>query len=460
MVPKRRCKSVAHPVVARKNPKRECNIFSDVESIQQVEEKIAKPAPKPSQVTSTTELVDNTNEVSTDATGVLSVVSFNSSTNNGESDTDDQLWEEVHLYNDGNFELPTGDQLSRILCHVNTSAAGEVQVLKKITQWAETENAEFLTLFHRKFGVVNVINFLKMVLNDNTNIVGASLLFSNIEWASRAIESVCYNGGEDKVIYDIAKKITTTAIEFDGMDMLTSVSKKCTCSVNASKHVAKRRNDSVLLSKQRALAAVWATLANMSELISTHDTSERRVTNEAVNKVLNAGVDVIIQVTSVETYRNMEIRMNALHTLKELVVRGYVEREHIEKCDVVFKIVGFFQNRIEKVESKLSETALEMAIRLFSWCHMKDLLDGNDFHRLLPLCISSLKQYAQSNMKIRERAVDLIHGACLTMTDSTMIEEAGAMEVLGEMLAMNAVGQCEKDCIRSVIVHMFGKLNS
>ena len=81
-------------------------------------------------------------------------------------------------------------------------------------------------------------------------------------------------------------------------------------------------------------------------------------------------------------------------------------------------------------------------------------------HRLLPLCILSLKQYARSNMKIRERAVDLIHGACLTMTDSTMIEEAGATEVLGEMLAMNAVGQCEKDCIHSVIVHMFGKLNS
>ena len=87
---------------------------------------------------------------------------------------------------------------------------------------------------------------------------------------------------------------------------------------------------------------------------------------------------------------------------------------------------------------------------------MKDLLDGNDFHRLLPLCVSSLKLYAQSNMKIRERAVLLINGACLTMIDSTVIEEAGAIEVLGAMLAMNVVSQCEKESIRSAIVNMMG----
>jgi hypothetical protein len=338
-----------------------------------------------------------------------------------------------------NDELPsTTSELMKVLCSIISdryTREEALYTLARLSKWAETEKGNFLKLFHKCNGILIVLNFLINIMNDG-NCVG-QVRMECIEKAAQVIRSVIYPG-ENKVNEDIAKKISKSLIECDGINTL----------INATEEY----NGGEDVHELNALYFVWKALVN----ITTFETDV--MTEDTINKdqaiaLFDTGIDVISQLKSVDgdvALETLEFVFGVLNNCT-MLLRNYVTTKYFRDKDILSKCLEVFKidNDSDSWTCR-SENAMEATILFFNTCRFKRLLAGSsDYEILLPLLVMVLKVHP-SNDEIRNKSMHVIHDACLFVNDRKIIERSGAVEVLGALLASDDINEAEKHKVRTL----------
>ncbi|OEU06746.1 hypothetical protein FRACYDRAFT_253515 [Fragilariopsis cylindrus CCMP1102] len=336
-----------------------------------------------------------------------------------------------------NDDLPsTTSELMEVLCGIISdryTREEALYTLERLLKWTCTKNGNILRLFHACNGVLIVLNFIKKTMNDG-NCVG-QVRMECIGKAAQAIRGVIYRG-ENNVNKDIAKKISKSLIECDGINTL----------INASEEY----NGGEDVHELNALYFVWMVLKNITAF------KIDVMTGDGINKdqtiaLFDTGIDVISQLKSVHGDVASEILELVFGALNNCIKfsRSYVTTKYFQDKDILSKCLEVFKTDDDSdTWTCRSEKAMEATILFFyNCCFRKLLVRSSDYEILLPLLVMVLK-VLPTHDEIRNKAVYVICDACSFVNDRKIIERSGAMEVLGALLASENINEAEKNKVR------------
>ena len=171
--------------------------------------------------------------------------------------------------------------------------------------------------------------------------------------------------------------------------------------------------------------------------------------SERANSLLNAGLDIICKLKTIDTDVVSETVYNIFTTLTGLVECDNVTNEQFEEKKVLSKCIEIFQKN--DGWHYRSESVMQEAIEFFdSLCRWKKLVDkDSDYELLVPLLIFGMKQFPEST-SIRKNVLRLIEHACETMKNKKLIEKI-AMEGLSGLFARNDINEVEMTEVRTVM---------
>ena len=361
--------------------------------------------------------------VSVSATGSVNAVAVTPSSNSSANNN-----------NSNNNELPsTTFELAEVLCNIVSdrySRDEKLCTLERLHKWAQTEDGEFLKLFHACSGVLSVLNFIKKTMN-NGNCVG-QVRMDCIEKAAQIIIHSTYSG-TNKVNKKIATKIVTSLMECDGINTL----------INASEEY----NGGEDVPQLKALRFTWGALNNI--------TSKMDAMKDAINKyqaiaLFDTGIDIISQLKSIDGGVASGTLGSVFGTLYNVVFCNYVTKKYLQDKDILSKYLEVFK-KDDGTWTCRSEIVMAGAITFINCCRSKKLLDkSSDYEIILPLLVIGLKKYP-TNDEIRRRSFYLIGSACSTVNDRKIIETSGVMEALVALLVSDAINEAVRDKVRALI---------
>lgn len=342
---------------------------------------------------------------------------------------------EIYTNENGEIiELPSPRQLSKelgkIVATQHFSGAESLRALEKLSEWARTQDSTLLKHFLTYGGVVKVVDFLREQIEDPG--IEGEFLMESIQKACDVICNVCYVG-KYGINEDIAVVNATVVVKYEGIETL----------LLASHEYNETNKESSLALK--ASEGVWNAIMNV------YCNAEAAITKTISMLVLDAGIEMMGLVGSVDDSIAVETLANVFNTFYRITYHGYVTNEEFQKKDILSHCLKVFTRDVTCSEG--DEELLEEAISFFYGCHEKALFTkSSDYERVLPLCVMGLREFAQDNDNIREWATKLLDGACSNVQNKESIMMAeGAIEALAPFLTSKDVGAAEKDELRKLI---------
>jgi len=377
--------------------------------------------------------------------------------------------------NDDSKKLPTTIELSKELCiivdHRHYSREDDsMRTLGTLLEWADTEDSTYLHNFDAYGGVLKLLDFIQTTLVDeetNKDDVAGTICMGCIGKAACCIANVIYLG-EDNTNVAIATKMTTTLVNYNGIqtllianNVLLLISTDDTVFSHSSQHLD-------------AAKAIWGAFKNITyivdkdvmkkeQAIELFDSAMRMIRTLVVRNYTDP--DINTNDTNMTTASNTA--RNIFDTLTNLVLHNYItkeefkDKEALSKC---LKAVAMVPNNNKKNNTNdnnnknnttPSSLLLKSIIVFLQACSKNDLLEhGNasDYESIVPLCVSCLKE-CSTNPTIRTFVVDLLTEACNSSNNNNkMIEKAGALEALSLLVTSIYINEDEKKNVRSLIV--------
>jgi hypothetical protein len=350
--------------------------------------------------------------------------------------------EETHIdKNDEELDLPSHKELSKELCKIVATEhyTGEESLLalEKLSKWAHTQDSTLLKHFLTYGGVVKVVDFLNEQIENANNSKQAShrsgCLMEAIHKAADVICNVCFVG-KHGINEDIAVVNATVVVKYGGIETLLLASDAF--------------NKSEMKTEPRALKAaeaIWNAIMNV------YCNAEAAVTKAISILVLDASIETMSAVGSIDHPIASETLANVFNSLYRITYHDFVTKEEFHQSDLLKHCLSVFKRDVTSSEG--DEELLEEAISFLYGCHEKGILDkGADYECVLPLCVMGLREFAHDNDNIREWASKLLDGACSNIEKKESIVMAeGAIEALAPFLTFQDVDATEKEFLRNLI---------
>ena len=338
--------------------------------------------------------------------------------------------------NEDNANLPSHREISKTLCKLvateHYSGLESLIALEKLSKWAHTQDSNLLKHFLTYGGVVKVVDFM----DEQIDIVGASretYLMESIHKAADVICNVCFVG-KHGINEDIAVVNATVVVKYGGIETLVKASNAYNrCGI---------RDDPVAL---KAAEGVWNAIMNV------YCNAEAAVTKEISTSVLDAAIEMMSVIGSVDHAIATETLANVFNSLYRIIYHDFVSTEEFHEKDLLNQCLNIFKRDVKSSEG--DEELLEEAMSFLYGCHEKSLLNkGSDYESVLPLCVMGLREFALDNDNIREWASKLLDGACSNIENKASIMMAeGAIEAIAPFLTYQDVGPDDKEFMRNLI---------
>ncbi|VEU36431.1 unnamed protein product [Pseudo-nitzschia multistriata] len=330
--------------------------------------------------------------------------------------------------------LPSHRELSKELCKIvatdHYSGAEFLRALERLAEWAHTQDTNLLKHFLTYGGVVKVVDFLREQIEDPR--CEGEFLMECIHKACDVICNVCFVG-KFGINEDIAVVNATVVVKYEGIETL----------LMASNEYNEANKDHPLALK--AAEGVWNAIMNV------YCNAETAMTKKLSMLVLDAGLQMLARIGSVDHPVAAETIANVFNTFYRITYHGYVTNEEFQKLDILTHCLDVFKRDVTSSDG--DEELLEEAISFFYGCHEKTLFGkSSDYERVLPLCVMGLREFAYDNANIREWATKLLDGACSNIQKKeTIMMAEGAIEALAPLLTAKDVDTAEKDEVRKLI---------
>lgn len=338
------------------------------------------------------------------------------------------------------IELPTHKELSKTLCKIvateHYSGRESLFALEQLSKWAHTQESNLLKHFLTYGGVVKVIDYL----DEQIDAAGAKpprpgdFLLKAIHKAADVICNVCFVG-KHGINEDIAIVNATVVVKYGGIETLLRAS-DCYNKSHA-------KNDPIAL---KAVEGIWNAIMNV------YCNAEAAVTKEISIMVVDAAVEIMSGIGSVDHAIATETLANVFNSLYRITYHGFVSKEEFQQKKLLTHCLNVFKRDVT-TSSEGDEELLEEAISFLYGCHEKCLLrKGSDYESVLPLCVLGLREFAEDNENIREWASKLLDGACSNIENRSSIMMAeGAIEVIAPFLTFKEVDEEDKEFMRNLI---------
>jgi len=344
--------------------------------------------------------------------------------------------EEIYRNKDGEeIILPSFKKLSKELCKIvateHYSGQESLRTLDKLSEWAHTQDSNLLKHFLTYGGVVKVVDFLNEQIEDDA--CEGDYLMESIHKAADVICNVCFVG-KHGINEDIAVVNATVVVKYGGIQTLLLASDAYTRSNN--------KNDRLAL---KAAEGVWNAIMNV------YCNAEAAVTKRDSLLVLDASVEMMSSVGSIDDPIAAETLANVFNSLYRITYHDFVTKEEFQQKEILKHCLGVFKRDVTSSEG--DEELLEEVMSFLYGCHEMNLFDkGADYERVLPLCVMGLREFAHANDNIRQWATKLLDGACsnIEKKESMMMAE-GAIEVLAPFLTSKDIDAAEKEELRNLI---------
>lgn len=197
----------------------------------------------------------------------------------------------------------------------------------------------------------------------------------------------------------------------------------------------------------KASEGVWNAIMNV------YCNAEAAITKTISMLVLDAGLQMLARIGSVDHPIAAETIANVFNTFYRITYHNYLTRDEFRQMNILTHCLDIFKRDVV-TSSEGDEELLEEAISFLHGCHEKGLFvtQSADYERVLPLCVMGLREYARDNANIREWATKLLDGACSNVhKKETIMLAEGAIEALAPFLTSEDVDAAEKDVMRKLI---------
>jgi hypothetical protein len=355
------------------------------------------------------------------------------------SNNDDSVSTADEVDVDDRIELPTQNEISKYLCHIDICASTghsmfcreeALVALDKLGKWAYSEDSTFFENFDTFGGVARVLYFLRSVADNETCDGVVRMKF--IRKAVRLTARVCFLG-VNETIMDIVKKNATNVVYVGGIETLLLASNECKADMSNSRSTLK------------IVSLIWYTLSSITCL------ARDMIVHDRAYCIFICCVDIIGHLRSVTDPMTYEILCDVLDTFNNIMVVDHIDltkefkgKAILSKCLEIFKKDG-------TMFSCENDVMMSAVIDFLDTCQHKELLnEDSDQESFVYLCIIGLKEFP-ANDEIRKKVVKLLDGACSTIYNKKIIERAGTMVGLAPLLTSDDIDEVEKDNVRGLM---------
>ncbi|OEU11803.1 hypothetical protein FRACYDRAFT_244927 [Fragilariopsis cylindrus CCMP1102] len=337
-------------------------------------------------------------------------------------------------------ELPTSIELSKELCKIvdtdHYSRDESLCALKNLSMWSYTEDSRFFKYFAFHGGIVKVLDFLTIILEEPELAIGTNSM-ECIEFAANIVGNVCYEG-KDGVNSDISLEIATTAVKYDKLGTLLRANNECNDFENNISHL-------------KAVKDIWTTFTNIIACNGILDL----IGKEQTMHLFDAGMDIIKKLKFINVRHTIAITTNiggpvfdALNYIfygtNYVTYNEFKDRNFLSHCLNIFK-------KDDGTWVYGSEELIQSAINCIDTCHNKKLFAGiTDYESILPLCVLCLKEFS-TNDEIRVNVRRLLAGACSSRVNNRAIEKTGVLEDIVPLLNSDIIDDDEKTKWRDIV---------
>jgi hypothetical protein len=336
-------------------------------------------------------------------------------------------------------ELPASIELSKELCKIvdtdHYSRDESLCTLKNLSRWSYTEDSRFLKYFAFHGGIVKVLDFLTIILEEPELAIGTNSM-ECIGFAASTVGNVCYEG-KDGINSNISLDIVTTAVKYDALGTLLRANNECNDFENN-------------ISRLEAVKNIWISFVNIIVGNGILDL----IGKEQTMHLFDAGMDIIKKLKFINDRHTIAITTNvggpvfdALNNIfygtNYVTYNECKDRNFLSHCLNVFK-------KDDGTWIYGSEELIRRAINCIDTCHSKKLFTGiKDYESILPLCVLCLKEFP-TNDKIRANVRRLLTGACSSRVNNRTIEKTGVLEDIVPLLTSDTIDDDEKTKWRDI----------
>jgi hypothetical protein len=340
---------------------------------------------------------------------------------------------------ESDVELPTSVELSKELCKIVDTDRylrdDSLCALKKLGRWSYTEDSKFLKDFAFYGGIVKVLDFLAIILEEHESAIGTNSM-ACIEFAASIVCNVCYDG-KDGINSDISLDIATTAVKYDKLGTLLRADNKCDDFENNTSHL-------------EAVKDIWMTFVNIIACNGILDL----IGKEQTMHLFDSGMDIIKKLRLINDGHSIAITTNIgglvfdalnniFHGTNYVTYNEFKNGNFLSHCLNVFK-------KDDNNWVYGSEELIQRAINFIDTCHNKKLFARKkDFESILPLCVLCLKEFS-TNDEIRANVRRLLTGACSSRVNKRTIEKTGVLEGIVPLLTSDTIEDNGKIKLRDI----------
>ena len=386
-----------------KNPKRQCTTTKAAAEDNYV----------PDNITSNT-------EVSSSRDNAINGAGWDRGGGNSDNDDDE----------DSN-QPPTAIQLSKELCRIVDPARYSnneiIRSLEKLVIWTRTKDPHFFNFFDGNGGITKVLDFMTATMH-NSNCKG-EIRMKFIEMAALVILEVCGGGLENNINKDIVMKIAISAMDYNIMNVL----------INATEEY-NGGNDQFEL---RAVKSIWRAFVNIFRL-------NVEMSEDQAFSVFGTGIDLITHLKYVDGDNAISIFQQVFCTFMFLTKNYTMTKKFFKDKNIISKCLDVLKKNNTTWDCRTVEL-MEVVMPFFGICILKRIFDlVLDYEQVLLFIIVCAKKFS-SDITIQKHAIDLLKNTCDVLSDKSLIEKAGAVAFLGELLASNCASESLKKKVRTLI---------